>query len=267
MRMGIRRVGLGLWLLVLAHKGQSSLALRTTTGNTPLSKHTPNHIPKRQTPARPCDTIHSKKLNRKASRPGLANSLMLTRDLLVTRTTSGTGEMALDTPQNKTKKTMKQRILTYLSGGGSFDRKRMAALGLGCLLSYGFVSNINVGVITAVAWASFSKQTGLSPLAEGQWLKFVAVQVGIYAVVGNLLRPVRLALAVSVAPMFNKAIAFLQNKLQVSKGLAVFLNVVLFNVIINISFMCTGIWIASKLVGVPAIPPGRLPEWVPSWVT
>uniref|UniRef100_A0A7S0H113 Uncharacterized protein n=1 Tax=Amorphochlora amoebiformis TaxID=1561963 RepID=A0A7S0H113_9EUKA len=145
--------------------------------------------------------------------------------------------------------------------------KRMAALGLGCLLSYGFVSNINVGVITAVAWASFSKQTGLSPLAEGQWLKFVAVQVGIYAVVGNLLRPVRLALAVSVAPMFNKAIAFLQNKLQVSKGLAVFLNVVLFNVIINISFMCTGIWIASKLVGVPAIPPGRLPEWVPSWVT
>eukprot|EP00466_Bigelowiella_natans_P019197 jgi/Bigna1/68109/fgenesh1_pg.5_\ len=147
--------------------------------------------------------------------------------------------------------TIKGRIINFLTGGGKLDRQKMAALGLGCLLSYGFVSNINVGILTAIAWASFSTQTGLSPLEPGQWPKFVAVQVGLYAVIGNLLRPFRLALAVSISPFFNKFIEL------VSRAAAIFLNVLLFNFIINISFMVSGIWVASKVSGIPAIPAGH----------
>uniref|UniRef100_A0A7S3Z103 Uncharacterized protein n=1 Tax=Lotharella globosa TaxID=91324 RepID=A0A7S3Z103_9EUKA len=136
----------------------------------------------------------------------------------------------------------------------NLDRKRMAELGLGCLLSYGFVSNINVGILTSIAWGSFSLNTGLSPLAPGQWAKFVAVQVGLYAVFGNLLRPLRLAISIAIAPMFDRIISFLQTRLKIPKSMAVLANVVIFNFIINIAFMVTGIWLASTIVGVPAIP-------------
>mmetsp|Transcript_25786 Transcript_25786/g.35915 ORF Transcript_25786/g.35915 Transcript_25786/m.35915 type:complete len:267 (+) Transcript_25786:93-893(+) len=153
--------------------------------------------------------------------------------------------------------TFKDRVLSFLGGGVKLDKQRLAALGMGCLLSYGFISNINVGVLTSIAWASFSMKTGLSPLDPGQWPKFVAVQVGLYAVVGNLLRPVRFGLAISISPLFNRMIAFLQRRFQVNKTTAIFLNVLFFNVIVNIMFMCSGIYLASKIAGVPAIPPGH----------
>eukprot|EP00467_Chlorarachnion_reptans_P016926 CAMPEP_0114516496 /NCGR_PEP_ID=MMETSP0109-20121206/17360_1 /TAXON_ID=29199 /ORGANISM="Chlorarachnion reptans, Strain CCCM449" /LENGTH=201 /DNA_ID=CAMNT_0001696891 /DNA_START=275 /DNA_END=880 /DNA_ORIENTATION=+ len=163
----------------------------------------------------------------------------------------------LEMPDEKPRVTLRQRALNFFTGGGKFNREKLAALGLGCLLSYGFISNINVGILTSIAWATFSKQTGMSPLEAGQWPKFVAIQVGLYAVFGNLLRPARLALAVSVAPIFDRIIGVIQRRLQASRAVGIFVTVFLFNFVINILFMCSGIYLASQIVGVPAIPQGH----------
>lgn len=37
-------------------------------------------------------------------------------------------------------------------------RQRLAKMGLACVLSYGFVSNLNAGITTSVAWFLFSKR-------------------------------------------------------------------------------------------------------------
>ena len=43
------------------------------------------------------------------------------------------------------------------------------------MLSYGWVSNVNMGICMISAWVTFGKSTGLSPLDAGQWPKFLAV--------------------------------------------------------------------------------------------
>ena len=45
------------------------------------------------------------------------------------------------------------------------------------MLSYGAVSNVNMGVSMIMAWVTFGKSTGLSPLDAGQWPKFLAVGI------------------------------------------------------------------------------------------
>lgn len=63
-------------------------------------------------------------------------------------------------------------------GGDKLDRQRLAALGLGAVASYGFVSNVTYGGGMAVAWIAFVKQRGLSPLMPGQWKAFLAFYAG-----------------------------------------------------------------------------------------
>ena len=52
-----------------------------------------------------------------------------------------------------------QRVKRFF-GGDKFDRKRLQALGLGAVASYGFVSNATYGTGLSVSWISFVKQTG-----------------------------------------------------------------------------------------------------------
>ena len=53
--------------------------------------------------------------------------------------------------------------------GDKLDKSRLAALGLGAVASYGFISNVTYGGGMAVAWIAFVKQMGRSPLMPGQW--------------------------------------------------------------------------------------------------
>ena len=69
------------------------------------------------------------------------------------------------------------------------------------------------GLTIALAWGTFCKSSGLSPLVPGQWPKFVAVYVGIYATLGTILRPFRVALAIGLTPSFSKTITYLQQRL------------------------------------------------------
>lgn len=70
-----------------------------------------------------------------------------------------------------------QRVKRFF-GGDKLDRKRIAALGVGAVLSYGFVSNVTYGGGMAIAWIAFVKQRGLSPLMPGQWKAFLAYYAG-----------------------------------------------------------------------------------------
>ena len=97
-------------------------------------------------------------------------------------------------------------------------------------------------------------QTGLSPLAPGQWKGFLAVYAGFF-VFNNFVRPLRFTAAVAVSPQLDRLVAALQRRLRIRKGAAVALTVFLLNVVGTLCFMGSGIAVAALAAGVPVFPP------------
>ena len=79
-------------------------------------------------------------------------------------------------------------------------------LGFGGFAAYSVISNINAGLKITIAWMMIVKQTGRTPMAEGNWAPFLAAYGAIWAT-SHLLRPLRLSLAVVTAPFFDKLLA------------------------------------------------------------
>lgn len=144
----------------------------------------------------------------------------------------------------------RRRLFPPKEDDGLTFRQRLAKAGLSVVLSYGWVSNVSYSITVSLAWYIFSKRTGLSPLAPGQWKPFLAVYAGFY-VFNNIVRPVRFALSVSVSMYFDRVVQGIQDKFKVKKGVAVGLTVFLANVVGTIALMCLGISIASAAAGVP----------------
>lgn len=149
---------------------------------------------------------------------------------------------------------LRTKIASYYTpqdNDGLTFRQRLAKLGLAALLSYGWVSNMSYCVTVSCAWYIFSRQTGLSPLQPGQWKPFLAVYAGFW-VLNNVLRPLRLAVSVGlVAPVFERILSAMQERLRVSRPVAIAITVFLSNVVGTLSFMCLGILGASVLAQVP----------------
>jgi len=137
---------------------------------------------------------------------------------------------------------------------GMTFKQKLAKAGLSVLLSYGFVSNMSYCVTVSLAWFGFSKKTGLSPLAPGQWKGFLAVYAGFY-VFNNFVRPMRFALSVGVAPSFEKAVKTIQRKTRLSRGASIGIVVFLANIVGTTSLMSLGIYIASLAAGIPIFTP------------
>jgi len=129
-------------------------------------------------------------------------------------------------------------------------RQRLTKMGLSVVLSYGFVSNVSYSFSVSFAWYIFSKRTGLSPLAPGQWKNFLAVYAGFF-VFNSIVRPIRVGISIGVASYFDAIIKAVQDKCRVSKNVAVALTVFFANVVGTISLMCAGITLASLAAGVP----------------
>jgi hypothetical protein len=130
---------------------------------------------------------------------------------------------------------------------------QVASMGASAALSYGAVSNLNMGICAMMAYATFGKTTGLSPLAPGAMPKFAAVYGG-YWLAMNFLRPARLALAMSISPLFDRFMVFMQNKFHVSKPAAFGLVVFLVNVVGNLTFLISGLFLTSRIIGIPLLP-------------
>ena len=81
--------------------------------------------------------------------------------------------------QQSQSRSLWQRIKLFFTGD-KLDRKRLAALGLGAVASYGFVSNVTYGTGLAVSWIGFVRQFGKSPFMPGQWKAFLAFYAGEY---------------------------------------------------------------------------------------
>ena len=127
-------------------------------------------------------------------------------------------------------------------------------MGLSVFLSYGWVSNMSYCVSVSIAWFAFTTKTGLSPLAKGQWKPFLAVYAGFY-VFNNIVRPFRIAAAVGVSKYFDQIITTLQNKMKLSRAVAIGLTVFTINICGTFALMALGITAASSLSRVPVFPP------------
>jgi len=136
---------------------------------------------------------------------------------------------------------------------GLSTRERLAKLGFAVLLSYGFVSNMSAMLFLSLSWFSFSAKTGLSPLAPGQWKPFTLVYAGFY-VVSNLVRPVRITIAVAIGKYFESILNYLQNKTGFSRSVSIAILVFGANVACTLLALVVGVSIASILSGVPIFP-------------
>eukprot|EP00210_Caulerpa_lentillifera_P000486 g469.t1 len=140
---------------------------------------------------------------------------------------------------------LSDRIRSWLR----LDINRIKSLGIGAILSYSFLSNVNSGICFTVAWLTHVKQTGTMPFAAGQWKKFVAIYVGLWTVY-SFLRPLRIALAIALTPFVNRMMDYLVQKLAIQRRQAFFvLLIALF--IFTVSSFAMAIWI---LGGIPTKP-------------
>lgn len=144
------------------------------------------------------------------------------------------------------------RLRKRLFGGEQMklDKATMAKLGLSMVLSYGFVSNVSGCICMSVCWFVYSSKFGVSPLAPGQWPKFLAFYAGFFAFL-NVIRPARFALSVALNTYFDRMIAFVQKKFDCSRGRATFLVGFFFNFCGSCAIFGAGVSIASALSGVP----------------
>eukprot|EP00879_Flechtneria_rotunda_P007349 GHRR01007710.1.p1 GENE.GHRR01007710.1~~GHRR01007710.1.p1 ORF type:complete len:229 (+),score=67.54 GHRR01007710.1:484-1170(+) len=106
--------------------------------------------------------------------------------------------------------------MKYFFVGDKLDKERLKALGMGAFASYGFISNLNYGTALGISWLAFVKKYGVAPTAEGQWPTFLAFYAGMWAI-QNFARPLRLSLALALAPAFDRVINTIGDKLHVDK--------------------------------------------------
>ena len=71
----------------------------------------------------------------------------------------------------------------------------------------------------------------------------------------NIIRPLRVGLSIAISPSLDKLVLFFQNRLKVSKPLAITVTVVCVNVIGTTLLMVGGVVLASLLAGVPIFLP------------
>ena len=114
----------------------------------------------------------------------------------------------------------------------------------------------SVGLCSTViiAWCGFGAQTGLSPLAAGQWKAFLAAYTALYAVAGNLSRPLRFTASVAVAPFFDRIVKFFQRRFSVSSPVAFGITVFCVNVCGSFTYLFVGLRCATWITGVPLLP-------------
>lgn len=131
------------------------------------------------------------------------------------------------------------------------DTERISRLGVAFALSYSIISTINGSITLSITWYMSSKRTGLSPLAPGQWKSLLASYGALYAFI-QLLRPFRVAAAVAMSKLSKEFLEQTQEKLQCSRGFAIFFQYAL-GWVAWLAVVSIGVALASFLSGVPIL--------------
>lgn len=224
--------------------------LQTTHLTYDTSNFDPHHIKRHGPP-------YHQQITNPTARP--APTIGCARAAQLTMQADATNTDALKPADGTTKRSFKSWLAKWVK----FDKKALGALGANAFFTYGVVSNLNAGATISLAWYTFCSTRGLSPLAPGQWSKFLIVYTGIYATLGTILRPFRMALAVTCTPIFDRTIVGLQKRLpyrtsrpRLNRTLALVLFTLVGNVLMTSGVIGAGCWLGSALSGVPAFPPG-----------
>jgi len=162
-------------------------------------------------------------------------------------------DTSISPPMDPPKLRKYRRILSTINPFKKDDepiKAKLLKLGLAAFLSYGFVSNMTYAVLLSCSYFVFTTKTGITPLAPGQRAPFLAVYTGFF-VLNNFLRPVRLAVAASLAPYMERVIVKIQTKLKCSRPVATGMVVFLFNIVGTFSAMYVGLNLAALFSGVP----------------
>lgn len=98
-------------------------------------------------------------------------------------------------------------------------REQLARYGLGAFAAYGILSNLNAGVLIVIAWLGVVKKLGTTPLdaANPQAAGLFAASYAALYLTSNLMRPIRLSLAIGAAPFFNGFLDAVQRRLRLSR--------------------------------------------------
>ena len=155
-------------------------------------------------------------------------------------------------------------LRTWMKKWASFDKDKIKSLGIDAFFTYGVVSNLNVALLTAIAWTTFSTTTGLSPLAPGQWKGFVATYGALYISLGSIMRPFRMAFAVTATPIYSafvtrirSGLPFAESNPKLNRTLALIVVSICFNMAGTFLLIAGGAWVAGQISGVPPLPPGQ----------
>lgn len=135
----------------------------------------------------------------------------------------------------------------------NLNKENIAKLGMYVLLSYGFVSNVSYITLLIISWVIFGKANGLSPLAAGQWKGFLAVYAGLWAA-NNFLRPLRISLALFMSPYFENLINIVEKKTGWKRTIATGTVIFIVNIFLTVSYLFTGLILATTLARVPLLP-------------
>jgi hypothetical protein len=137
--------------------------------------------------------------------------------------------------------------------GASLNKAGLSKLGLNCLLAYGFVSNVSYITCLILAWITHGKSTGLSPLAQGQWKKYLLVYATFFAA-NNLLRPLRFSLSLAITPAFDKVIDLIQRRSGWTRRNSTAITVFLVNICGTFTYLFGGLFLATTFAKVPLLP-------------
>ncbi|CAE7206553.1 unnamed protein product [Symbiodinium natans] len=146
------------------------------------------------------------------------------------------------------------RFKRWWRKNAKMDSKSLRKMGLMCLLSYGFVSNVNALLLILLATYRSIVATGASPLASSVALKqFGITWAGLY-VISNIVRPVRISIALAISKPFDNMVNWLQDKFSCKRWMAVGLVVLMLNVVLTIAFLWGGMLFVSSITGVKVDP-------------
>ncbi|CAJ1352037.1 unnamed protein product [Effrenium voratum] len=146
--------------------------------------------------------------------------------------------------------TTKSGFKSWWKKNAKMDSKALRKMGLMCLLSYGFVSNVNALLLILLATYRSILATGASPLTDKAALKqFGLTWAGLY-VISNLIRPVRISIALAISKPIDNIVKWFQDKLSCKRWLAIGISIFMLNICLTISLLWGGMMLVSAVTGV-----------------
>jgi len=130
------------------------------------------------------------------------------------------------------------------------------------VLAYNYISNLQAGMVTAAAWTRTSRLTGQSPLAPGNWARFLQIQSTLNMIFGGPFLPARAIITIKWFFPYRRLVIGVQRRspLQQTYPLLNRVACVLFMwLVVNLASvgLLTGamVWLSSLFTRVPVIPP------------